>query len=115
MQHPSLKDNFRRVVIEAEELALELNRSLDAYEQARGEGSTRRELLELGLLLGSIRRGRYRAEELSRSLPSPNQVPESVAAHVAAVGNSLFAFIDSCRYRESLVGRLAEQVQDRAA
>jgi hypothetical protein len=109
-----LKDGFERIVIEAEEIAADVNRSLDAYERHL-DAPLIRKLLELGILLGSVRDGRSRAEELSRLVPSPNQVPEALKDTVATVGQALFDFVESCHAREAIIDGMAAGLYRRLA
>ena len=106
MYPPPLRHGFERIAVEAEEIAAAVNESLDAYEQHL-EAPRPRKLLELGILLGSVRDGQRRAQELARLLPSPNQVPEHLREAVAVIGSALFAFMESCTAREAIIGELA--------
>jgi len=106
MQTPSLKDSFERIVTQASVISAEVTRSLDWYESKLGRLTKPEELLELGALLASVRRGRAMAEDLLRGVPSPNQVPADVAESVAEVTTSLFHFIDSCDQREEAINSI---------
>jgi len=106
MQTPSLKDSFERIVTQASVITTEVTRSLDWYESKLGKLTKPQELLELGALLASVRRGRSMAEDLLRGVPSPNQVPANVAESVAEVTTSLFHFIESCNQREEVINSL---------
>jgi len=106
MQAFSLKENFERIVTRTDEIAREVNSSLDSYESL-DEGCTQtKKVLELGALLSSVRRGRRQALELLSTVPSPNQVPANLGEEVASVAKALFCFIHTCDQREDLVGRI---------
>lgn len=106
MHTPSIRESFEHIVTQASVITAEVTRSLDWYEQRLGKLNKAEELLELGALLSSIRRGRAMAEELVRGVPSPNQVPAHVAESVAEVTSSLFHFIESCDKREEIINSI---------
>ena len=103
MQTSSLKASFEYIVRQASFITTDVTRSLDLYESREGMRTKAEELMELGALLSSIRRGHAMAEKLLAGMPSPNQVPAYAAESVAEVTASLFHFADSCEQREDAI------------
>lgn len=114
MESPSLRVSFERVVSQSAVIAADMERSLNAYEDRRGPVSPDGELLELGALLASVRRGRAMAMELLRGIPSPNKVPAHFAPAVAEVMTSLFNFVSSCDGREETINRMVADLRARS-
>jgi hypothetical protein len=115
MQTPSLKHSFEHIVTQASVISAEVTRSLDWYDSKLGKLSKPQELLELGALLSSVRRGRVMAEELVKGVPSPNQVPANAAESVAEITTSLFNFIESCNQREEAINSMALRYRNKNA
>lgn len=91
----------QRLSAEVLSLVAETERALDRFENSP-QG-----LLQVGELLGLVRRQRERAEEVSRKLPSPNQLPEELREDVCGVGHALFRFINQSELKEQELLSLA--------
>jgi hypothetical protein len=110
----ALNSCFRRIAVEAEDIANRVNRSLDLYEQVEAV-SPGQQILELGVLLADVRHGRARALELTRSVPSPNMVSPDLQDQVIKVSQALFAFIETCRIRETIIDGMANKLSRETA
>ncbi|HNX04009.1 MAG TPA: hypothetical protein PKI32_00820 [Opitutales bacterium] len=115
MESSSLKVSFERIVSQSAIIAADMERSLDSYESRLGSMTRPEEMLELGALLSSVRRGRRMALELLRGIPSPNKVPPYLADSVAEVMTSLFNFVSSCDDREATIQRMAAGLAGKSA
>lgn len=114
MQPSSLREGFERIVAEAHEITAEVDAALDSYERQLDAPAPAR-LLEMGVLLASVRHGRQRARQLASLLPSPNRMPEHLQESVAVIGQALFAFVDSCTERETIIRGMATSLCRRLA
>jgi hypothetical protein len=93
----------QRLSAEVLSLVAETERALDRFE------SGPHGILEIGELLGLVRRQRERASEVSRKLPSPNQLQEELQQDVCGVGHALFRFINQSEQKELELLQMANQ------
>lgn len=109
MDSTALNASFRRIAIEAQDIADRVNRSLDLYEQVEAI-TPGQKILELGVLLAEVRQGRERALELTRTVPSPNRVSADLQDQVIQVAQALFAFVETCKIRETIIDGMASRL-----
>jgi hypothetical protein len=102
----TLEDNFAYIVSQANAITRDVNRSLDRYEEREDAVCPTERILDMGVLIASLERGRTMAWELASRVPSPNQVPAELADSVAEITNALFRFIESCERRETGIGEM---------
>jgi len=86
-------------------LVSETEHALDRFESG-SQG-----ILEIGELLGLVRRQKEKAETISRDIPSPNQLPESLQKDVCGVGHALFKFINQSAAKETQLIAQAKALQ----
>jgi hypothetical protein len=87
-------------------LALEVEKSSMADTQQDAEADLQA-ILGLGVLLNDLQTRRLRVQELSRALPSPNQVTAKMRARVVTLGKLLFETAEHIRNIQSETYRLA--------
>jgi hypothetical protein len=105
MESLSLSICFERIAEKSAQMAGELNRCLDRYEELCGTLSVDGEIRELEALLCAVRLGGAKALKLLREVPGPNRVPGELAPSVVEVTNALFNFASSCDNREKAILR----------
>jgi len=64
-------------------------------------------ILGLGVLLGDLQVRRTRLMNMSRRLPSPNQLPVAARERAAAVGEKIFETVDHVKNIQAEIYRLA--------